>query len=146
MSLGRTFAALAHSLAIGCTCSLGLGGCSDDCVAVPVDCAPLYAPSFDNVFTRTLVPTCASGGSSCHAPSGGRGGLVFEDQAAAYDALVGHAAGSGGTRVIAGDAGCSLLVQKLESTDEAFQMPPGSPLSAPERCAIEQWIADGAAP
>jgi hypothetical protein len=121
-------------------------GCGSECVEVKADCSPLYEPTFTQIYTRTLAPTCAAGGSSCHGPGGGRGSLTFESQASAYAMLVGQAATDGGVRVLAGDPGCSVLVARLEADDEAIQMPPGSPLSSAERCSIERWIANGAKP
>jgi hypothetical protein len=121
-----------------------LAGCSDDleCVEVSSSCAALYPPTFDDIFSRTLQPTCAAGGSSCHAPAGGQGGLSFVDADQSHAALL--AEGDDGPRVTPGDASCSLLMMRLESSDEDFQMPPGSPLSAEERCVFVQWIAAGA--
>jgi hypothetical protein len=114
-------------------------GCEDECVTVSTACDPLYAPTFDEVHARTLVTSCATAGAACHGAEGGRGGLVLSDREGAYGALV--EAG----RVVSGDPGCSELVARLVSTDPDVQMPPGAPLSDAERCAIVQWIADGAA-
>lgn len=112
----------------------------DECVQVSTSCAPLYAPTFANVYARTLAPSCATGGSSCHGPAGGRGGLVLADETSAYAALL------DGGRVIPSDPGCSELIARVTSTDPDRQMPPGSALSEAERCAIVQWIANGAMP
>ena len=103
-------------------------------------CSPLYPPTFDDVYERTLAKTCALSGASCHAAEGQAGGLSFESADAAYD----HLTGGEEPRVIAGDAACSPLVERIEATDEARVMPPGSPLSDAERCAVEQWIENGA--
>ena len=46
-------------------------------------------------------------------------------------------------RVFAGDPGCSPLLQRLHSDDTALQMPPGTPLSEPELCAVVRWVAEG---
>jgi hypothetical protein len=119
----------------------GCGSPAPACVEnLDPTCKPLYEPTFDNVFNHTLHTTCAQSGSSCHGLSGGKGGLVFDDADSAYQNLTGGAA----PRVIAGDAACSLLVERIESPHADFVMPPGAPLSAPERCAIEQWIHNGA--
>jgi hypothetical protein len=124
---------------------VGLCACkTDECIKVSAECAPLYQPSFDQLFSRTLQPTCATGGSSCHGPTGKKGELVFDTAENAYGQLVGRSGPNGEVRVVAGDPGCSLLVVKLESSDAKIQMPPGSPLEAGERCAIIQWIANGA--
>ncbi len=105
-------------------------------------CSPLYSPSFDQVYARTLQPTCAQSGASCHSAEGKQGGLDFDDPDRAYAALLGE--GSEEARVIAGDPACSLLVERLVSSDPKLQMPPGNPLSAAERCALVQWIEKGA--
>ena len=113
-------------------------GCGDDeCVEdLSTDCAPLYSPTYDEVFTRTLAPTCAQPGAACHSSQGRKGGLVFEDADEAYTLLVGQA-------VVPSDAACSPLVVRLEASDSTV-MPPGSPLDPAERCSIIQWIANGA--
>src|SRR5687767_3068003 len=91
----------------------------DACVEVDVTtCAPLYAPTFENVFSRTLVPTCGVEGSSCHAPEGARADLVFADADDSHAALLDG-------RVEPGDPSCSLLVRRIESDDRDFKMPPG---------------------
>ena len=129
------------SLAFGAGC--GEPAPSGECVDTldVATCNPLYSPTFDEVYERTLAKTCALSGASCHAAEGQAGGLSFESADAAYDHLT-----SGETpHVIAGDAACSPLVERIEATDDdARVMPPGSPLSDAERCAIEQWIENGA--
>jgi hypothetical protein len=122
-----------------------LGGCASDpspsapaCVAVDRACAPAYEPTFDNVFTKTLQPSCALAGSSCHASAGHNGGLVLDDPETAYRLLMQN------QRAIAKDPECSALTRRLESTDTAVMMPPGLPLAQAERCAIIQWMARGA--
>jgi hypothetical protein len=121
---------------------LGAGSCGTDptCIVVSADCAPLYEPSFDNVYSRTLSQGCAASGSSCHSSEGAKAGLNFSSADQSYALLLGE--DDGIARVSAGDAGCSILVQRLESNSDP--MPPGQPLSEAERCAIIQWIDQGA--
>jgi hypothetical protein len=116
-----------------------LGGCDDDCVEVDTSCDPLYEPTFENVYNNTLAVSCAVGNGTCHTSDGQAtaGGLAFTSQDAAYDALENG-------RVEAGDASCSLIVERIAATDDADVMPPGSPLSEAERCSIIQWIEAGA--
>lgn len=109
--------------------------------SLDLTCAPLYTPTFDQVFTRTLKPTCALSGASCHASEGAMGGLVLADADGAYAALLGQ--NGARTRVVAGDAACSLIIERLDATD-ANVMPPGAPLADAERCAVAQWIQNGA--
>ncbi|APR87118.1 hypothetical protein A7982_12467 [Minicystis rosea] len=118
----------------------GCGGssCAPD---QPADCAPLYEPTFDQVFARTLAPTCAAPGTGCHAAEGNQGGLAFTDADSAYALLLGEK--DGDARVTPGDA-CSELFRRIASTDAAEVMPPGARLPDAERCAIEQWIRGGA--
>ena len=118
-----------------------LAGCASDppppCITVDTTCAPLYAPTFDNVYTMTLENTCGSQRSSCHSAAGQKGGMSFEDEPHAYAAL---RAG----RVMPGNPGCSKLIVRTDSPGAFYQMPPGDPLSEPERCALIQWIVAGA--
>jgi hypothetical protein len=104
-------------------------------------CAPLYEPTFDQIYTRTLKPTCAISGASCHASEGAMGGLVFADADGAYAELLGQNGAK--KRVVAGDAACSLVMERLAATEGAL-MPPGAPLADAERCAIARWIQNGA--
>jgi hypothetical protein len=114
-------------------------GCDDDCVEVDTSCSPLYEPTFDNIYTNTLSVSCSVGNGTCHTSDGQAtaGNLAFTSAADAYAMLVNG-------RVETGDAACSLLVLRIEA-DDSDVMPPGSPLSEAERCAITQWVANGAA-
>lgn len=68
---------------------------------------------------------------------------MFEDEQQSYDLLLGHV--DGRARVIPGDPGCSILVERLEVDSSTLRMPPGpTPLTAGERCNFVRWIADGA--
>ena len=125
--------------AVGFACS---GEAELPCAQASADCTPLYPPTFDDVFTRTLQPTCTGqieGG--CHSASGNKGGLIFEDIDTSYDLLVGKR--DGRARVDPNDINCSILVARIEHRGQ-FVMPPGRPLSAQERCSIIQWVANGA--
>ena len=109
-----------------------------------LDCTPEYQPTFDNIFDNRLGVTCgaASTGGSCHAEAGAMAGLVLATPQGAYTGLLGIDGAR--QRVIAGDPECSLLIQRIESTDPGFGMPPGRRLSANERCAFVKWVAGGA--
>lgn len=113
------------------------GGGEGSCVEVDLACQPLYQPTFDQIHQRTLVPKCALSGTACHSNEGAKNGLSLEDPDTAYDLLL-------GSRATPGDSSCSLLIRRIESDDSDFQMPPGSPLGAAERCAIIQWVEAGA--
>jgi hypothetical protein len=114
-----------------------------NCVTnVTTDCAPLYPSTFDQVYARTLAPTCAQPGGVCHGSSGVQGGLFFSTPDTAYSLLLGEV--DGRPRVVPGNAACSLLVERIASTNPSQVMPPGAPLSAAETCSIVQWINAGA--
>ncbi len=108
------------------------------CFDVPATCSPLYQPIFDEIHKRTLLPTCAQGGASCHSDEGKRGGLALEDVDAAFAALV------DGGRVTAGDAPCSEMIVRTHQTGKDWSMPPRRPLSAEERCVLRLWVEQGA--
>jgi len=118
-----------------------LAACPSDpppsCITVDTACAPLYAPTFANVYTMTLKTTCGSALSSCHSAVGHQGGMSFQDEQHAFDALL---AG----RVMPGNPGCSKMIVRTDSPGAGYQMPPGDALSEPERCALIQWVAAGA--
>ena len=103
-------------------------------------CQPLYAPAtFDTLYTKLFVPTCASGTGTCHTPDAAKGGLVFASPDDAYARLVTQG------RVTPNDPACSLIMKRLTSTDPNFHMPPGpTSISAGAECTIVQWIAAGA--
>ncbi|MEZ4227365.1 MAG: c-type cytochrome domain-containing protein [Polyangiaceae bacterium] len=109
------------------------------CISLSGSCAPLYEPRFDEIHARTLLPTCAQGGSSCHSSSGRRGGLTLENIDEAFDGLV------AGGRVEPGDASCSELVVRTHQSGHSWSMPPRRPLSAEERCVLRLWVEQGAA-
>ncbi len=108
-----------------------------------LSCQPLYEPRFEEIFARTLQPGCGIGGASCHSTQGQQAGLVLAEVDAAHAALVG--ADGADSLVVPGDPACSELVRRIEAVDLARVMPPGARLSQGERCAIERWIAEGAA-
>ena len=112
-------------------------GEDDPCIDVDNTCEPLYEPVFDEVFARTLLPKCGVPGTACHGDDGRQNGLGFVTADEAYDLLL-------ESRVEPGDPSCSLIVRRIESTRSSFVMPPGAPVAEAERCAIIQWIADGA--
>lgn len=102
-------------------------------------CTPSYEPSYENVFAKTLKPTCAKSGVSCHASTGHQGNLAFEDADEAYELMLDK------TQVVRpGDAACSPIVARLVATDGTVRMPPGRSIDAAEQCAVIQWIANGA--
>lgn len=119
------------------------GGCSSTedpaplpCVEVTTQCMPIVSPpTFDALYTNIFSGGCATTGR-CHGPAVA-GGLDMRTADAAYAGL--------SKRVKPESLGCSLLVQRVESNDMNIRMPPGQmPLSEPQRCAIRQWIANGA--
>jgi hypothetical protein len=111
-------------------------------------CSPAYEPTYDAIFDNLLSKTCgaASTGSVCHygpSPDDAQAGLALSDREDAYRNLLGTSGGR--ARVIPKDPECSILVQRIESNDPAFRMPVGrAPLTPAERCAVRQWIANGA--
>lgn len=137
-----------------------LGGCDGDdgggepqlpaCVEIdPAACSPLYAPTFENVFTQTLAPRCGVAGGACHGEAGAEGavdgGLVLADEAASHAILLDEGSGDGEPFVQPGDAACSLLLVRLLVDDPALRMPPGAAaLPENEICSVAQWVDAGA--
>ncbi len=109
-------------------------------------------PTFTSIFERVLLPQC---GRSCHNPAAEEiefNRLDLSTRELAYANLVGTAAmGTGcdamGTRVVAGDLGASLLVDKLsnETPSCGERMPAGGdPISAEALEAVRGWVMAGA--
>jgi hypothetical protein len=121
-----------------------LAGCGETppppCTTVDTSCQPGYVPSFDNVYSNTIRLGCGAMMSSCHSALGAGGGLSFADKQTAYDQLM----QSG--RVKPGDAACSEMIVRVHGVGEDYQMPPGEPLPEPARCALVQWVHQGAMP
>ena len=105
--------------------------------APPETCTPAYEPTFANVFSKTLAPSCAKSGVSCHA-EGAQGGLSFLAADRAHADLLSTRA------VVPSGVACSSIVTRLEATDGKVRMPPGRSLDAGEVCAVRRWIASGA--
>lgn len=127
------------------TLLLCMPACSDPestCTEVTTECAPLYEPTFENVFTNTLQQRCGVAGSACHAREGAQAGLVFVDIDESYALLTGQV--DGRVRVDPDALGCDILLSRLASPEPRFVMPPAAPLSDAELCSIVQWVAQGA--
>lgn len=135
--------------ALGLGLVLSLSACTGDgdgdqapaCVEIDyAGCAPLYPPSWDQVWQQTLAPSCSGGGSACH---GSGGELLLTDPATAYTGLTSGAH----PQIVPGDPACSPVMIRLESDDPNFRMPPGNTaLPAGARCSIATWITNGATP
>jgi hypothetical protein len=126
---------IAAALAAGC----GQDPTLDCLIEVDTTCAPLYTPTFDNVYSMTLAPHCGSGARSCHSDAGQAGGMSFATIDQAYAELL----EDGQDRVIPGDAACSIMIIRTQASS-SIKMPPGSGLPAAEKCALLQWVANGA--
>jgi hypothetical protein len=126
-------------------CSPQTGNPIPQCVPnLNTNCAATYdPPTYQTIFDRILHPTCAAGIGTCHTADAAKGGLVFADADTAYALLLGTVGGR--ARVLPGDAHCSLIVERLASSDPSFHMPPG-PNSIPpgDQCTIVRWIQAGA--
>lgn len=127
-------ASLSRGGVLALVVSIVVVGCDDACLdeAPDLSCAPLYEPTFDNVYDVTIAQKCAVSGASCHGVAGNQGGLTLEGRDAAHAALSAET-----------DAQCAPLVVRTHTSDAGTQMPPGAPLSEAELCAIRQWVAAG---
>lgn len=127
-----------------------LGACPSEpppeCIApshaIDESCAPGYVPTFTNIYNNTIKMGCGATTSSCHSAKGHSGGLSMATQDIAYEGLL----MAGQNRVIPGDPACSEMIVRTNSPGEDYQMPPGDALTAPARCALVQWVLQGALP
>jgi hypothetical protein len=137
-----------------CQVVLGLTACAggdDGAIEPPAclthldpDCSPSVPATFDAVYGSIVQSSCGlvGGSPSCHSAAAKQAGLDLSTPARAYDALLGK---RGRARVLPGDPDCSVLMQRIEASDDTFRMPLGTERLAPGlRCAIQQWIAAGA--
>jgi hypothetical protein len=135
---------------VGVVCAAACGGddgvaeapaCLDD---LELDCSPSIPATFDSLYSNIVQPSCGgpTDTPSCHSAGAKQGGLDLSAPARAYDALLGK---RGKARVLPGDPECSLLMLRIEADDDTFRMPLGTERMAPGlRCAVQQWIAEGA--
>ena len=114
------------------------------CITVDTTCAPGYVPTFDNMYNNTLAQGCGSTRSSCHSASGHMGGLDMSTEATAYASLLAMSPNYHRARVEPGNPACSLMIVRTDSPGADYQMPPGTPLTEPARCALVQWVQSGA--
>jgi hypothetical protein len=115
------------------------------CITVDLGCAPGYVPTFDNVYANTINKSCGADKSACHSAAGHMDGLVFADEPTAYAGLLAASQRDPSRpRVKPGDPACSLMIVRTDSPGTDYQMPPGDPLPAVERCALVQWVQAGA--
>lgn len=135
-----------RSLYLVCGLALAAAGCPADpppeCKVVDTDCAPQYVPTFTNVYNNTIKDGCGSTKSNCHSGRNPPGDLSFESQDVAYQQLLDATK----RLVVPGDPACSEIIVRADSPGEDYQMPPGDPLSEAERCALTQWVLQGALP
>jgi len=153
-SLGSVLLGLglcAAALSGGCGSKSGDGGGEPSCLASPpnLDCKALYglvngqiAPTFDELWIRTLQPTCGSN-PSCHAGPNPQHGLALDVEDTAYKDLLGPSS-TGEPRVTPGDTSCGKFMVRLETPGQSWSMPPGSHLDESVLCVIRHWVANGA--
>lgn len=133
----------ALSLVAVVTCGGDDSGDELKCAEINPQCTQAFDPNFADIYRLVIAPTCAAGGVACHASEGKQGGLNMSTQMDAYEGLVNGVGGM--PRVMKGDASCSILTERLETSDTTKRMPfLGPQLGTGDRCAIEKWIAAGA--
>ena len=124
--------------------AMASGACGDDTPTTP---SGPTAPTLTTIQTQIFDPRC----SGCHTDVGRNpaAGLILKSGSAFFN-LVGVASSNnpGATRVIAGNANGSYLVQKLEGATGivGVRMPQNGPpyLSDAQVKLIRDWITAGA--
>jgi cytochrome c len=133
-----------RAVLLGLAAAVFIAGCGgEECITVEVTCDPLYEPSFANVFANTLSPKCGTDGSTCHSSEGHKNGLILDQIDTAYAELLGMAGDGDTPRVDPGNPECSEMIRRIHATSGDL-MPPRARLSDAERCALVQWVANGA--
>jgi Planctomycete cytochrome C len=113
--------------------------------SLPEPCTPSIPVNYASIYDKVLRPSCGAIGTgvTCHGPSGNQAGLSLYDPIGAYADLLGMS--DGRARVLPGNAKCSALMERLETTKVQYRMPLNGPqLAAGLRCAVQQWIEAGA--
>ncbi len=85
-------------------------------------------------FDRAIAPLLARRCLDCHNSSDRKGGLDLSQKSTALKG------GESGRVIVAGNAGQSLLWQRIDDDE----MPPKKPLSATEKAILKTWIVAGA--
>lgn len=118
-------------LAVGCETP------APECTTTELDasCLPQYQPTFQNVFTNTIVADCGSDKGNCHGPGNSESGLSFANATQAYQSLT--------SVVKPGSPECSELIVRTHDTGQDYTMPPDRALGESERCALLQWVLAG---
>jgi len=92
------------------------------------------------VYLRGVKPTLKERCVACHGALKQEAGLRLDTAQAILKG------GDNGAAAVAGDAAVSLILRRVESTDEAERMPPeGEPLKPAEIAELRKWIVEGAA-
>jgi hypothetical protein len=121
------------------------GSFSMACVeSLPASCTPSISPTFSSINDKVFQQSCGvfGQGGTCHGAEGRQGGLGLFDADTAYTNLLDT---TGRARVVAGNPKCSILMERLDSSDTTKRMPLNGPQLDPGiRCAIQQWIEAGA--
>ena len=92
-------------------------------------------------FARDVQPILAEHCLACHGADAAEGGLRLDKQSHAFGKTE-----SGSFAIVPHDISRSGLLQRVESTDEDFRMPPeADPLSPKEIDTLKTWIEGGAA-
>lgn len=133
---------------------LALAACGPDVGADPPSSSSVEDPlhvettvvegSLDDLHDRVISRSCAGQAGLCH---NGQFEPNLSTPALAFAGLVDAPSleRPGSVRVVPGDPGASLLVDKLRDRDVLSQMPLGAhPLEEKDLAAIESWIARGA--
>jgi len=93
-------------------------------------------------FEKRVRPILAEHCLGCHGAEKQKSGLRLDGR----DSML--RGGDSGPALVPGDAGASLLIQKITAADPAERMPPsgeGKALAEAEIATLKQWIASGAA-
>ncbi len=140
--------------AICAACSVVFAGCDEELSSITGP-TPNLEPTLSSIQANIFNMSDSSGRLACiqcHTDAGGRnpaGGLVLLE-GRSYQQLVGRASTGkpSATRVIAGDAANSYMVQKLEGAAGIVgeRMPRGNGpfLTEGQMLVIRKWINDGA--
>lgn len=142
-------------LLVACAATLMVAGCEDQGDGLPPGSNPPTAtpiasptpgvPTFEQVFTQVIAPSCLSSG--CHVQPVPAGGLKLEEHEAYLNLTTRSSLYGFGALIAPGEPENSEMFRRITGTRSGFPVmpqPPNNPLSQEKIDLVRRWIEGGA--